>query len=431
MKYFKILPIVFLMACSLKPSKTVVKFYNFESGPAALKIMEQIISEFEKENPDIKIKNMASPYRGYIDKLFSMLLGNPPDIFEIPSFYMPELIAKHGVEPLDSYMRNSGMNPADFFKAAISPFRFDGVKFGTGTVYGLPKDWSPMAIYYNKEVFEKLGVPFPSSERSMEWEEFLSLCRRLTKRNPAGGLEYLAIKPDDFHLCFSLIYENGGRFFNSDATRCVVSQDPKAREALQFFFDMVTRYKIFTLQERTEINPDFLFKTGKMAMKIDGRYFASALVKEAPDLNWGVAPFIQRHGKKVNFIWGPVGWMIAAKSKNKEAAWKFLSYLVSEKVQNIIAEYGWNIPALKSSAMKKFLNNPKHPPGVNEVFWREIPYARPYPMSKYITFFEILDKFGKFIDNVLYLKKDFDQSLKSMCSEINSVIKENMRKEAL
>ena len=117
-------------------------------------ILKPILSDFEKENPDIKIDFMHIP-QNYFQKIHLLLASNTaPDVIFINNLYLP-LYANH-LEKLEI--------PEKFYPQALNALSWDG------NLYAIPRDISNLVIYYNKNMFDKKDIKYPSQDWRNGWD---------------------------------------------------------------------------------------------------------------------------------------------------------------------------------------------------------------------------------------------------------------------
>src|SRR5690606_16706625 len=117
------------------------------------------IRDFEKKHPDIKVKHDVIADQ-YMDVLKTRLIGGTgPDVFYLDAFEAPGLIEAGVLEPLDKYVTKD-FDVNDFEKPMLQAFQHNG------KTYGFPKDYSTLALFYNKKMLEKAGVEVPKT-----WDE--------------------------------------------------------------------------------------------------------------------------------------------------------------------------------------------------------------------------------------------------------------------
>ena len=410
--------------------RKVISFLNWETtgGHASSKFLHKVMEDFEKANPDIKIKNIYNSPGNYHSKLLTMIAsGKPPDVFEIQSSDLVELSKKNVVLDLDPYIAKSdGINRDDLFEKALKSFQFDGNVQGKGAIYGIAKDWSPTwCIIYNKDLFDKCGVPYPA--KSMSWQELLAVAKKLTKRNPKGGVEHLGIYIQTYVVqMMGFVYQNNGKMFNADRTKCLLDQ-PAAVEAYEFVIDKLIReHKVapgLTVQGME--SEEQMFKTGRVAMIRAARYMVPIFEKDIKAFKWGVAPSLHNK-KRANIIWPPCGYCIAKDTKYPEETFKFFEFLVGKEGSQRNAELGWNIPPFKSIAdSKHFLYNPEHSKEINQLFLDEVKYSYMFPISPHITNHELSIILTREVEYAILGKKSVKEALQTAVKEINEIIDKN------
>ncbi len=137
--------------------------------------MEKIAEAFTAEHPNVTVEIQLTPYKEYFTKLQTAVSGgSAADVFWMngPNF---QLYASNGVlAPLDD---QGGIDPADYSQGLVDLYTFDG------KLYGAPKDFDTVALWYNKELFDAAGVAYP--EAGWTWDDFTAAAAALT--DPATG----------------------------------------------------------------------------------------------------------------------------------------------------------------------------------------------------------------------------------------------------
>jgi len=220
-----------------------------------------------------------------------------------------------------------------------------------GKLYGMAPSFYSKAVYYNKDLFEKHGVPLP--EDRMSWESLLQLASRF----PTGGEpneRVYGLKPDYTSDLNNLARQIGGTlglsYFNVSGMRMTADSDSwiKAAETADkaikdgFLYlgedqtnQMYTTYEEYLLQDP--------FISGRMAMTIDGSYL-TAQIKEAQDVlkdkalkNWDIVtmPVDPKNPNVTDTTSVEQILAIDAQSPNVEAAWKFLQYVNGDEFARV------------------------------------------------------------------------------------------------
>jgi len=329
----------------VKPEKVTLRFANWEVTPEQLSLWQEVVKKFNQTHPDIHIK--FEPVSGGTQPIIVQIAGGmAPDIFYwcTPTILSP-LVKKEAVLNLSPYIEKSGINPEDYFSVAWEASKFEG------KIYGMPVYWGTTAIAYNKDIFDKEGVPYPPPDWT--WKDFLELAKKLTRRKNGKVLQYGCTPPRGIITFF------GGSWFNEEGE--FTGDSPEVKEALRFLQEV--RYKYKVSPSLASLPPDYyrgeieLFLTGKVAM-FAVESWAISVLKKIKEFRWDVAPLPRKKGKKRVVPEGAGVLCISTQSKYPQKAWEFVKFSASEGGQKILARGGNNIPALKKVARTHFLPPP-------------------------------------------------------------------------
>ncbi len=123
-------------------------------------LLQQVLKGFEAKNPKIKVKYDVIADQ-YMDVLKTRLIGDTAaDVFYLDALEAPALMIPGVLEPLDNYITPE-FDIKDFEPALLNAFQQDG------KTYGLPKDFSTLVLFYNKQAFQTSGLSQPPKT----WEE--------------------------------------------------------------------------------------------------------------------------------------------------------------------------------------------------------------------------------------------------------------------
>ena len=329
-----------LTGCSTADGVTTVTvmYTSNEFTPAYVK-------DFESENPDIKIKMLEFDQ----NRLNAMLTaGDPPDLVRgVPS---ANLFARGLAAPLDSYVAGSEVIQESDLMAANDLWRWDGEARGSGTLYGIIKDFSPdLTIWQNTAVFDAAGVAPLSTTEPSSWDEVLETAKALKAsgiKTPLG-LNWAWGVSGAFQ---TMVEQQGSDIYNRSLTEAQLNT-PEGIRAIQWLIDY-GKAGVGT----TSLNPPASgddtesFLTGELAALQTGYWFGGGLVP-GEDTTVGntaqLAP-TPTFGERVSPVLGGVGAWIPEASKHKDAAWRVMEYFMAGKPATDRASSGWGLPALES-----------------------------------------------------------------------------------
>ncbi|WP_332634520.1 ABC transporter substrate-binding protein [Halalkalibacter flavus] len=299
------------------------------SSPAEQRIFEDIIATFEENHPHISV-NVDIVADQYMDVLRTRLIGgNAADVFFLEAFEAPALMETGVLEPLDDYITDE-FNVNDFEAPLIDAFTQNG------TLYGLPKDTSTLALFYNEDMFEEAGLEGPPET----WEELEDYAEILTESTGQYGFGVVA---DLARLMF--IAEAKGGSVTQD--NLASFSDPKVVEALQPLIEMKQSE---IAGAPSDVGADWggeMFGQGRTAMMFEGNWTISFLEETFPNLNWNTAEIPTIDGVNGSMAY-TVAYVMNKDSEKKEAAWELISWLTGPEGMELWAGAGFAFPTRTS-----------------------------------------------------------------------------------
>ncbi|MBD2861952.1 ABC transporter substrate-binding protein [Paenibacillus oceani] len=218
-----------------------------------------------------------------------------------------------------------------------------------GKMYGLPVYMNNLALFYNKAVFDKFGVPYPKD--GMTWDETLEIARKLNRTD--GDKQYIGLAVSGSHMLrmnqFSLPYVD----MQTDKPTI---QNEKWRRLYQATIidpaqDAGYKAKITELKNALPYR-DALTKDQYLGMFV----FLSQMpftVPEMKTMNWEMVSLPTfKELPNVGSQSYPSYFTVTSLSKSKEAAMEVLKYLISDEYQMEISRKG-TMPVLKNEAVQK------------------------------------------------------------------------------
>lgn len=377
------------------------------------KNLRSLIAEFEKQNPDIKVELEIIPWVRVFDKLMiSTAGGRPPDVTRLSSTWSAPLAAKGLLEPLDDYVKRDDYDLQDFF-----PQSLDGWGRYKGTLYSIPTDIDVYAMYYNKTMFDKYGVPYP--DWTWDWNKYVEMSKLLTKDlNGDGNLDQWGCATDVWWQ--SYIYQSGGTIVSDDNSQCTLDK-PEAYRGLQFMSDLLNKHHVAPRPEETaQVGNMKLFTSGKIGMFISGSWAAELIFPaNIKDFEYDVAPLPRGPRSRATFI-GGAAYGILSRSQHKEASWKLVKWMTGKEYQRSRALESQIIPSRISVAKETYLSL-KKPPLHRKAFVDMIAYGRATP---YVS---CSPEMNEIIQSRLELVLLGKKSAKSACEEVTPIVDELLR----
>lgn len=342
--------------------------------PAELDVWNQIVADFQQANPNIKVGVEVSDWDSYWTKLKTLLsAGTPPDVFAIDAPLYLDYQSRDVLLNLQPYLDK---NP-DMLNG-VYPQTLEAYKTPDG-MYGLPRDFQTIVLFYNKDMFDAANVAYPTGDWT--YDDLRNAAKQLTlDSNADGKIDQFGFYSDlwDMELIWSeAIWAYGGDVINADHTKTLIGE-PNAREAWQLFYDMEFTDKSWPDTNTAGEYADDPFLAGVAAMTTIGHWVVPGYAEV--DFKWDVAPMPKGPAGQATSV-NSAGFVVAKASKNPDAAFEFLKYVVSEPAQTRLAELGFACPVLESVAESDaFLK--QSTPINHQVFLDALSFAHMKPVFK-------------------------------------------------
>lgn len=283
-----------------------------------------------------------------------------------------------------------------------------------GGVYGLPVFTTTLALYYNKDLFDKFGVAYPKD--GMTWDDTYELARRMSRTD--GGITYKGLAISFSHT--SLLNAKSVPYVDTKTNKATFTT-----ESFRNVFETLTKF--YEIQNN-EVNKDTVSYTKQLqgfdkdqttSMFLALSTLGSVRFKEG--LNWDVVSYpVYKEQPNVGPQSYPTYFYINNGSKHKDDAFSVIAYLTSEEFQTHLAKngifpvlknreamksYGEEIPFLKSKNTQSFL--PKQ-------------FAPAAPVSKYQSI--AFNNLNNAYNAVLLKEKDINTALREQEEKTNKDI---------
>jgi multiple sugar transport system substrate-binding protein len=340
------------LALPAAAQQTIVLRVGTGDSGEGLNPHQEIIARFEEANPDILVQLEAVAGRDYYARLLTQVAaGAAPDIMQIGDDAVPMFVNAGALVPLDDFITdNYPLDLGIYLPGLLEPGQFAGQQ------YMLPKDFSPLGVYYNKALFDEFGVPYP--EDGWTWDDFLATAQALTQdRDGDGQTDVWGVQlPAAWTTGFEYwVAAAGGSLISEDGASFVGYMDSEATaRAVQFYADLYNTYRVAPPPADMSLfgGGNSEFENGQAAMRLFGRWPQSGL-RQNPNVDLGVVGPPADAARANVLFWG--GFGISSTSQNPEAAWRFLRFYVGEEGAQVWKD--WALPAVASVAEEAGLND--------------------------------------------------------------------------
>lgn len=347
-------------------------------APEELDAWQKMADDFHAANPNITVQMDVSDWDSYWTKLDTLFAGGtPPDVFAMDAPLYLDWQTRGVLLNLQPYI-----DATPGFLDDMYPEPLKGYKVADG-YYGLPRDFQTIVMFYNKDMFDAAGIPYP--QQGWTWDDLRATAKKLTlDTNGDGKTEQWGFSCDlwDMELCWSeAIWSHGGDVISADYTKTLLGE-PNARQAWQLFSDMIFVDKSMPDTVVAEEFGGDLFQPGAVALWPMGHWAIPGYA--AVDFNWDVTPMPTGPGGQVTSV-NSAGFVVAKATKYPDAAWEFVKYALSSAGQVRLTELGLAIPMLRSVAESPVFLEQKLRTINQQVFLDSVAFAHLKPIFKGYT----------------------------------------------
>ncbi len=241
------------------------------------------------------------------------------------------------LEPLNHYIKNE-FNITDFEPSLLKAFQLNS------KIYGLPKDFSTLALFYNKNAFKEVALTRPPST----WQALREYAKKLTiDRNRDGKIDQygFGLAPELSRQYF-MLKAFGGSLVDKNGYAAFAS--PDSLKGLQLVIDQYRRERTSALPSDVGASTGSeIFGQGKAAMVIEGTWAIPYIKETFPNIDLATNEVPTVNGKKATMTY-TVAYVMNKKAKHKDAAWQLISYLTSKEGMKNWAGEGLVLPARQS-----------------------------------------------------------------------------------
>jgi multiple sugar transport system substrate-binding protein len=344
-------------------STVTVTYQQFGGSHVQEQFLTGVKAEFEKANPGVTInlQPITASENDYYTKL-QLQMRTPktsPDVVYEDTFLINSDIEAGYLRPLDDQL-NSWPEWNQFTSTAKGAARaLDG------KTYGVPDGTDTRAIWFNKEIFAKAGLPADWQPKT--WDDVLNTARTIKSKVPGViPLNVYSGKPmgeasamQGFEM---LLYGTKDTLYNFDQKKWVVGSQG-FKDSLNFVKTVYTEG--LGPSPKQALDPNMGSKVGtellpgnKLAIALDGSWIYGNWTKTGakPWPQWSTVlgqtamPTQDGSGKGKVSLSGGWTWAIPAKSKSSDAAWKFIQTLQTQKNAAKYATDGAQIAVRKDVA---------------------------------------------------------------------------------
>lgn len=331
------------------------------------------------------------------------------DVFEAEQFDFPDLLRTNAIRDLTPILESALDFPLDdFYPRLLDVFR------DQGRTYGIPANVDPFVLYYNKDLCDKMGVPYP--QVGWDWDDFLATARGLSL--PDQQPPQYGFIPDPFGLgVWAFVYQHGGQVVDNlvKPTRATLD-DPRVVEAVKWYAALAREHRVMpvvtaanTSEWQQIYRSVWQGQVGMWMLLLSER--GGQTQRQRWRFAWGVVPLPQDEAR-VTFITA-TGYFIAAGSANTREGWQWIEFLTKG------ADLTWDVPPRRSVAQSDGYRR-RVGEEVFAIAQEAAEYGMTLPSAVWLT--QIPADSVNFVDEILTGKKTAEEALRSVQEVWNKAI---------
>ena len=373
---------------------------------------------FMQRHPNIVVKAENTPWGDFLQKYVAQAAGGTmPDVMYVHFSWAQQLIQQGAIIPLDDFTaQQDDFNIDDFTRPSLVSYRKDG------KLYCVPYDEGPGILYYNKEIFDKAKIDYPSDDWTLQ--DLKEVAIKLTQgEGPKKQFGFANTpSPGDATMAPAYLFPFGAQYVSEpNEDKCLITQ-PVAIDTMEWWMELRLKYGATPSPADLETLTWPAIQFGRIAMQLDGSW-ATPVINANAKFKWDVAKWPKGPKKHSTFSAGS-GYAITKDSKNTDAAWIYLNEYLSTAGQIFMwASTGRGSPA-RNSAWPAYLSSKYAPPSAKIIQESLNEFASHAILDK-PTAAQVTQRAGAVWDRVINGKLSVREGLFQVCREISPILARN------
>jgi len=322
---------------ALAQDPTTIRYFTFSAAPDYLDELDQMVAAFEEQNPDVKVEVESAPFDDYFTLLQTQVAGgDAPDAFELNFENFVTFASKGALADLGPMVAaDDSLDTEAYYQKAFDAFSVDG------TQYGLPESYSTVLLFYNKAMFDAVGLEYPSDDWS--WADERAAAEAIAATGDDVWGHFAGVHYWEF---YKAAWQNGCGFFGDDGS--VTVNEPGCVEALQFMIDYVNDGVQPSAAEMGGVSDGDMFANGELGMITTGIWMFPTF--DAAEFDWDVVVEPGNVQGGSHFFANGVG--VSSASESQDAAYRWLKFFTSsDEAAQTRVEASWELPTLTDESL--------------------------------------------------------------------------------
>ena len=271
--------------------------------------------------------------------------GTMPDVFWMHSNNAQMYMENDVLLKLNDYVEKEKIDMSKYYEGVKNLYTHSD-----GNIYALPKDHDTIALLYNKAIFDKYGVEYPTKDWT--WENMYEAAKKITEGS-SGDVYGMAMNTSNNQDgWYNIVYDYGAEIITEDHKGTTIGSD-KGKQAMKMVRKLLTVGAPQSVVAET--GTDSLFQSNKCAMITQGSWMINAFytAENSADYKWALLPYADVNGNgkcdegERYSAYNGLGWAASAATKDPDSAASLITYFCSEEGQKLQSEYGVTMGGMK------------------------------------------------------------------------------------
>ncbi len=357
-----LLGLAWLAGCTQPPQQEVVTLWvmGYEA-----EVVGQMLPEFERLHPGIKVDLQAQPWLSAHEKLLTAYAGDSlPDVCALGNSWIPEFQALGALQPLDGLVAEA----ADFDQADFFPGVWDSGVLD-GQTWAVPWYVETRLPFYRSDLLRQAGVTALPQDWA-QWRQAMAAVKQAV-----GPDDYAILLPlNEFEPLLSLavqqpepLLRDGGRYGNF--------RSAGFRQTLGFYKEIFDRGWAPAVTNNQIANVWDEFGKGYFSFYISGPWNIAKFRERLPPSqqgDWMTMPLPGPNGPGASLANG-TSFVIFHDSPRRQAAWQLIQYLSSARAELQLHALTGNLPPRRSPWQSPQLADDVHAAAFRDQLERAVP----------------------------------------------------------
>ena len=373
-------------------------------------VVAELVQEFERENPDIRVEVQQIPWTAAHEKLLTSHVGRAtPDVAQLGNTWVPEFAAIEALEPLDAWIARSEVVDSSAYFTGIW-----NTNIVHDTVYGIPWYVDTRVLFYRTDLLAQAGY----DSMPTTWEGWLEAMRAV--KEELGPDRYAIFLPTNEWTQPIVFGQQMGSPILKDDGRWAAFSDSAFREGFEFYVGIFEEGLAPPIGNTQMSNVYQEFARGTFAMYITGPWnigeFKRRLPEEVQD-DWATAPLPGPEGAASGVSTaGGASIVMFRGTEHEIEAWKLIEFLARPEQQARFFQLTGSLPAREEAWQDPALIGDPYA----QAFWTQLQRVEPLPKVPEIEL--IVTKVFERAETAIRGGVPVEEALANLDREVNAIL---------